>query len=98
VDRERFGTEAVAVRDVGLRDARDREIFAAARKAKACVPTKDSDFVDLVKRIGPPPSVIWLRCGNTSNAQVQELLAKHLRRALMFVENGEPLVAITDSL
>lgn len=40
-----FGVEAKAIRDLGLRDARDREIFLAAREANAVVITKDSDFV-----------------------------------------------------
>ncbi|MDF5718318.1 MAG: DUF5615 family PIN-like protein [Rhizonema sp. NSF051] len=28
--------------------------------------TKDSDFVDLVDRLGTPPQIIWLTCGDTS--------------------------------
>ncbi len=30
--------------------------------------TKDADLAKMVERLGPPPRVIWLRCGNTSNA------------------------------
>lgn len=51
---ESLGVAAVAVRDLGLRDAKDREIFLAAREAGATVMSKDSDFVTLVKRHGPP--------------------------------------------
>jgi predicted nuclease of predicted toxin-antitoxin system len=36
--------------------------------------TKDSDFVDLVERLGPPPQIIWLTCGNTSNLRLREIL------------------------
>ena len=39
-----FFVQAVAVRDLGLRDAKDPEIFLAARKANALVMTKDADF------------------------------------------------------
>ncbi len=39
-----FLVEAFAVRDLGLRDAEDREIFEAARRAQAVVLTKDKDF------------------------------------------------------
>jgi predicted nuclease of predicted toxin-antitoxin system len=35
-----FGVEARPVRDLGLRDARDREIFLAAREAGATVMTR----------------------------------------------------------
>ncbi len=42
-----FNITAQALRDVGLRDAEDPEIFAAAKTAEVTVLTKDSDFVDL---------------------------------------------------
>jgi predicted nuclease of predicted toxin-antitoxin system len=42
-----FNITALALRDVGLRDAEDPEIFAAAKTAEVTVLTKDSDFVDL---------------------------------------------------
>ena len=38
-----YGVSAVAIRDLGLRDAEDKEIFEAARQEKAVVMTKDSD-------------------------------------------------------
>jgi len=49
--------EAIALKDLGLRDALDRDIFAAARDAKAVVLTKDRDLVDLVMQHGPPPQI-----------------------------------------
>ena len=52
-----FDLEAFALRDLGLRDAADREIFAAARAENAVIMTKDSDFVDLVCRLGSPPQI-----------------------------------------
>jgi predicted nuclease of predicted toxin-antitoxin system len=52
-----FGVEAVAVRDLRLRDAKDSDIFAAARAANAVVLTKDIDFALLLGRFGPPPKV-----------------------------------------
>ena len=69
-----LGLEAIALRDLGLRDAEDPEIFEAAKAQKAIVMTKDSDFVDLVERLGPPPQIIWLTCGNTSNLRLREIL------------------------
>ena len=61
-----YAVSAVAIRDLGLRDAEDKEIFETARQDKAVVMTKDSDFVLLLDRLGPPPQVIWITCGNTS--------------------------------
>ncbi len=57
--------------------------------------TKDSDFVDLVDRLGAPPQIIWLTCGNTSNARLQEILSLVLPEALELLRSGAKLVEIT---
>jgi predicted nuclease of predicted toxin-antitoxin system len=80
-----------------LRDATDREIFDAARDADAVVITKDRDFVELVTRLGAPPQVLWITCGNTSNAHLREILTASLSDATKLLEQGEPLVEIGDT-
>lgn len=92
----RFGIEVTAIRDLDLRDALDEEIMLAAKQAGAVVMTKDSDFLALIERFGPPPQVIWLRCGNTSNERLKQLLAETLPGALVLLQSGEPLVEIED--
>ena len=87
--------EAFSVKFLGLRDAEDEEIFQAAREAEAVVMTKDQDFVALLERLGPPPKVIWLTCGNTSNAHLKHLLSQTLADALDLLTK-EPLVEISD--
>lgn len=49
-----FGVTALALRDFGLRDAEDPEIFETAKAQGVIFMTKDSDFVDLVDRLGAP--------------------------------------------
>jgi predicted nuclease of predicted toxin-antitoxin system len=93
--RDTFGVAAVAARDLQLRDAEDAVIFHAARSAGAVVLTKDADFVTLVSRLGPPPQVVWLTCGNTSNRALRELLASAWPRVVALLEAGEPLVEIS---
>ena len=90
-----FGVEAIALRDLGLRDAEDTAIFTAAKAQEASVITKDSDFVDLVDRLGAPPQIIWLTCGNTSNARLREILRETLSRAIELLVAGEILVEIS---
>jgi predicted nuclease of predicted toxin-antitoxin system len=46
---EHFGYDAVAVRNVGLRNASDIEIFKAAKQADVVLITKDSDFSHLIQ-------------------------------------------------
>lgn len=89
-----FGLTAIALRDVGLRDAEDPEIFEAAKTQGIIFMTKDSDFADLVDRFGSPPQIIWLACGNTSNARLQEILSTTLPEALELLRSGEALVEI----
>ena len=89
-----FDITAFALRDVGLRDAEDYEIFKAAKAQGAIVMTKDSDFVDLTNRFGAPPQIIWLTCGNTSNSRLKEILNATLLDALQLLHSGEMLVEI----
>ena len=89
--------EAQAVRELGLREAEDAEIFEAARRAGVVVMTKDSDFVELLRRLGAPPRVLWIRSGNTSNAQMRAILTSTLRTAVELLGQGETLVEITTS-
>ena len=89
-----FSVTALAVRDVGLRDAEDREIFLEARRQSAVVLTKDSDFVLLQNELGAPPKIIWLTCGNTSNAELKRILSATLSEGVSFLESGEDLVEI----
>jgi predicted nuclease of predicted toxin-antitoxin system len=92
-----FGIEAVAVRDMGLRDSKDPEIFAAAGKADAVVMTKDRDFVELVERNGIPPQVLWVTCGNTTNAQLRKILTSVFAAALDLLLKGEKVVEISEA-
>ncbi len=93
---QNFGIEARAVRDLGLRKASDREIFLAARAEPAVVMTKDVDFVNLVNRLGTPPQVIWLTCGNTSNTHLRRILSQTFAQAMSLLASGEAVVEIQD--
>jgi predicted nuclease of predicted toxin-antitoxin system len=91
---ETFGVAVVALRDIGLRDAKDRDIFLAAQQANAVVMTKDSDFVALLEHYGPPPQILWITCGNTSNAFLRDILGQPFPQALGLLQDGEKLVEI----
>jgi len=59
--------------------------------------TKNVDFVELVERLGPPPQVLWVTCGNTTNARLKQILSKCLPQAIPLLEDGERLIEITDT-
>lgn len=92
----KHGVSARALRDLGLRHAKDRDIFLAARRADVTVMTKDLDFLRLLEELGPPPRVVWLTLGNTSNQRLREVLTKHWHRIQQALAGGEILVEITD--
>lgn len=82
---------------VGTQYPEDPDIFRAARAAGAVVITKDSDFVDLIERLGVPPQLVWLRCGNCSNPELERILRSTLPEAVQMLRRGEPVVEITRS-
>jgi predicted nuclease of predicted toxin-antitoxin system len=92
---ENFEIEALALRDLGLRDSEDEEIFEAAKNQNAVVMTKDSDFVSLLDRLGSPPKIIWLTCGNTSNSNLKNILNSTLQDAINLLQEGETIVEIS---
>jgi predicted nuclease of predicted toxin-antitoxin system len=91
---ESFDITALPVRDLGLRGAEDDTIFFEARKSADVVITKDIDFVTLLERNGSPPKIIWLTCGNTSDAALRQILVTKFPEALRLFESGENLVEI----
>ncbi len=93
-----FAVTAHAVRDLRLRDAKDLLIFHATREAGAVIMSKDSDFVLLLERFGPPPQILWVTCGgNISNARLRGILLTSFPEARGHLEQGEPLVEISDA-
>jgi predicted nuclease of predicted toxin-antitoxin system len=81
-----------------LRDATDYAIYMAARNAAAIVVTKDVDFVRLLEQHGPPPQIVWLTCGNTSNERLVQILSGCWPAISSLLGSGEPLVEVGDQL
>ena len=66
------------------------------REKQALSSSKDRDFVSLLDRMGPPPQILWLTIGNTSNAHLKKVLSTSFGPAHDLLEEGEDLVEITD--
>jgi predicted nuclease of predicted toxin-antitoxin system len=91
---ETFGVTAFSLKELGLRDAKDTEIFEAARQPNLVIMSKDSDFVDLVCRLGSPPQILWLTCGNVTNQNLRRLLSSTFAEAIAQLQQGEIVVEI----
>jgi predicted nuclease of predicted toxin-antitoxin system len=62
---------------LGLDKAPDRALWDHARDNGFLLVSQDSDFADMAALLGPPPKVIWLRCGNQPTDIVEQLLRRH---------------------
>jgi predicted nuclease of predicted toxin-antitoxin system len=65
------------VRDVGLRDADDNEVWEYAKQHGFALISKDSDFQARSLLCGSPRRFIWLRVGNCTVKSIEELIRKH---------------------
>jgi predicted nuclease of predicted toxin-antitoxin system len=89
-----YSVPAVMMRDLGFAAAEDDQLYIAARRPGVVIVTKDADFLGLLERLGPPPQILLLRCGNTSNQRLREIFSATLGQALDLLGAGEPLVEL----
>lgn len=66
--------EAKQVKELGLENYTDSEIWEYAKENDYVIVTFDSDFYDLSIMQGIPPKIIWLRIGNTSTGNIAKVL------------------------
>jgi len=69
--------DSVHVREVGLREAGDAEIWEYAKANGFAIVSKDSDFQQRSLLLGAPPKFIWLRVGNCTVKRVEDLLRSY---------------------
>ena len=62
----------------GLGATDDQLVWEYAKTNGFILVSKDSDFYELSLLEGPPPKVIWIRCGNSPTSAIERLLRKHL--------------------
>jgi len=89
-----FGVHCHSVVNLPVDRGNDQDIFLKARHDGATIISKDSDFVDLVNRFGQPPQIVWVTCGNRSNALMKELLISTLPKVMELLAAGEPVVEL----
>lgn len=77
------------VKQEGLENASDMEIWQYARKNDLAIVTFDADFSDISLIKGIPPKIIWLRTGNMNTKEITECLRSHQFVISMFLNNKE---------
>lgn len=79
--------DSIHAASLALDQAPDESLWAKARDNDFTLITKDSDFQQLSFLLGPPPKVIWLRCGNSSVGQIVSLIRGNLPAIQSFKRN-----------
>ena len=94
----RTGVDVFPLRRLALQAADDQRVFDEARqRGVSALITKDQDFVRIVEGAGPPPTIVWITCGNTSNARLTQILDPALPQVLELIKAGEPVLEIGDA-
>lgn len=88
------GCDAVAVRDIGLREAKDSAIWQYALQHQAAILTRDEDFAERCMASSTAPVVVWLRLGNATNPTLLSWLLPHVPALLARIEAGEKLIEV----
>ncbi|MFZ5929737.1 MAG: DUF5615 family PIN-like protein [Pseudomonadota bacterium] len=70
----------------GLAEADDGVLWKYAGANGFTLVSLDADFADMAALLGPPPKVIWLRCGNQPTAIIEGLLRRNAEIISVFEE------------
>jgi predicted nuclease of predicted toxin-antitoxin system len=79
--------ESNQIRLIGMAEADDRTIWEYAKLNQFTIVSQDADFADMATLFGPPPKVIWLRCGNQPTSAIEQRLRDHADAIVAFAED-----------
>lgn len=65
------------VSNLGLSRADDAVVWARAGAEAYVVVSQDADFSEMATVYGPPPRVVWLRCGNRPTQHIEQILRRN---------------------
>jgi predicted nuclease of predicted toxin-antitoxin system len=72
---------------IGLDQENDQTVWEYARQGGFTFVTRDADFNELSILRGFPPKIIWIRRGNCSTNQIEEILRSHFEDIQAFGQN-----------
>ncbi len=77
------------VKQEGLLNSTDKEVWDFAKKNNFIIVTQDSDFNDLNSLFGFPPKIIWIRTGNIKTSQLAKILIDYASEIDSFIANSK---------
>ena len=84
--------DSTQTRMLSFATASDQMIWEHARINGFTIVTLDKDFSDLAMLRGAPPKIIWMRCGNSSVAEIERLLRSNFAEVKTFESNSQATV------
>lgn len=79
--------ESLHVRDVGMESTEDSTVWDYAKENDLMIVSKDADMHDLSLIYGNPPKVIWLRLGNCSTNEIENIIRQEAEIIELFSED-----------
>ena len=76
--------DSVHVREVGLEASEDSLVWEHAKSNGLIIVSKDNDMHQRSFVFGAPPKVVWVRLGNCSTTDVENLLRRHVNTLALF--------------
>ena len=86
--------ESLHVRSLGAGGAPDPMIWDLAINHDCLLLTKDEDFHRLSILYGAPPKVIWVRLGNCTTDDIEDLIRRHQQSIERFAAQDEATVLV----
>lgn len=80
------------IRLLGQGGAADATVWELARQHGCLVVSKDEDFHRLALLRGAPPKFVWIRLGNCTTIDIEQLLRRHHEEVTRFDEQNEATV------
>jgi predicted nuclease of predicted toxin-antitoxin system len=78
----------VHVSEANLAEALDRAVWEYARANNLVLVSKDADFGELGLMLGFPPKVVWIRRGNCTTEDIEELLRSNREAIEAMAQTG----------
>ena len=88
---------SVHVRELGFATSSDEEIWSFAKQNGFAIISKDSDFHQMSFLYGTPPKVVWLRCGNCSTAELEQVIRGHADEIQLFMQSSESALLVINN-
>lgn len=88
------GHEAEHVRDIGLGNASDRDLWSYTLENDAVIVTKDEDFAAMIVLGTTGPPIVWVRIGNTRRGELIDWFDAQLDEIVALIEAGNRILEL----